>query len=156
MVQQVLDLALNTKTLLYTNWDLGTNLVKTLITWFPYMPTAIEVREHLISIGITYVSGSGNMSSQKVMQMQDVLKIDIYMVLRNLSGATERALVEADRMLIKDKIIQLIHDNQLGITGVKFGKYSRSARSDEVDSVDEKWVLHESVFIQCEWYQTKS
>ena len=120
------------------------------------MPTAIEVREHLISIGITYVSGSGNMSSQKVMQMQDVLKIDIYMVLRNLSGATERALVEADRMLIKDKIIQLIHDNQLGITGVKFGKYSRSARSDEVDSVDEKWVLHESVFIQCEWYQTKS
>ena len=134
------------------NWTLDDELKKTEITWYSYEPTRIEIREKPLSISVTYIGGSGETKCQAVSQIKDQHKIDIYLSLRNLEGNKERLTAESKRMLIKDHIMQIIHDNQLLLTGVKFSKYIRSARSDEVDSEIPQWYLHETLFCQAEWF----
>lgn len=156
MTQQALDLTQSIINTLKDNWNLEDDLEVHKIKWYGYVPTAIEIRENKLSISIVFTEGSGTSTSKAITQMKDILKIDIFLAMRNLEGSAMREKGELERMLMKDKIIQLIHDKQTLISGVKFGKYSRSARSDEVDSLDEKWFLHESIYIQCEWYHTKT
>lgn len=156
MTQQYLDLALSVINVLKDNWNLEDDLDEHKIKWYSYVPTAIEIRENKLSISVVFTEGSGTTTSKAITQMKDILKIDIFLALHNLEGSDRRAKGELERMLIKDKVVQLIHDKQILISGVKFGKYTRSARSDEVDSADEKWFLHETIYIQCEWYQTKT
>lgn len=156
MSQQAVDTALSVKNMLFDNWNLTDKLDKLEIKWYSYIPTSIEIRENKISLSIVFTEGSGKSTSQAISQIKDVLKIDLFIALRNLEGNEKRATGESNRMIIKDKIMQLIHDNQTAISGVKFGQYARSARSDEVDSSDEKWYLHETIYIQAEWYHTKT
>jgi len=156
MSQQAVDLALNIKDLLYDNWELEDQLENTKFKWFSYEPTRIEVREQPMSISIVYQSGTGTPVSKAVSQMADVLKIDIYMAIKNGENEKVRLKSEANRMLVKDQILKIIHDNQTGITGVKFGKYVRGTRNDETENGDKQWFLHEILFIQASWYHTES
>jgi hypothetical protein len=156
MTQQSVDLALNIRDLLYDNWELEDHLEKTKFKWFSYEPTRIEVRELPMSISIVYQSGTGTPISKAVSQMADVLKIDIWMAIKNGENEKVRIISEANRMLVKDQIFKIIHDNQTGITGVKFGKYIRGIRNDETENGDKQWFLHEILFIQASWYHTES
>ena len=156
MSQQAFNLALNIKDLLYDNWTLEDQLEKTKFTWFSYEPTRNEIREKPFVIGVTFQSGQGDPTCKAVSQMKDLIKIDIYVALRNLEGEKTRITAENNRMLVKDMILGIIHDNQTAITGLKFGKYIRSARTDEVESTNEQWYLHEVMFLQGEWYHTSS
>ena len=156
MSQQATDLQVAIKDILFDNWALEDKLEKNKITWFSYKPTTKQFREEKITIAVSFESGTGNPTSKAVSQMQDTHKIDVYMPLPSLEGDTERVQAEANRMTIKDQILKIIHDNQTGISGVKFGKYTRSARNDEVESSEDSWFLHEILFIQAEWYHTES
>lgn len=156
MSQQAVDIALNIKDLLYENWALEDHLEKTKFKWFSYEPTRVEVREQPMSISVVYQSGTGEPKSLSVSQMADVIKIDVYMSIKNGENEKVRLQKEANRMLIKNEILKLIHDNQTSITGVKFGKYTRSTRNDETENGDKQWYLHEILFIQAGWYHTES
>lgn len=153
-MSQVTDLALTIQQFLYNNWSLEDLLENNKITWFSYEPTRIEIREKPLVISVTYQSGTGDPTCKAISQMKDQIKIDIYLWLRNLEGDTTRIQGEANRVTLKNEILKLIHDNQTAISGVKFGKYVRSARSDEVEG--EQWYLHEIIYIQTEWYHTSS
>jgi len=156
MSQQAVNLALNIKDILRNNWTLKDQLEKTKITWFSYLPTRKEIRELPLSIAVTFESGTGNPTSLAVSQMADVIKIDFYLSMRNLEGEKTRLIGESNRMLVKNEILKLIHDNQVTVTGIKFNKYIRSARSDEVDSDDTQWFLHEILFVSANWYHTET
>jgi len=156
MVQQAVNLALNIKNLLYDNWTLEDQLEAESINWYSFEPTRNEIRNKPLSIVVTFQSGIGTTTSKAVEQMQDQHKIDVYMALRNLEGDDPRLQAEANRMKIKDEILRIIHDNQVATSGIKFNKYTRSARNDETESTDEAWYLHEILFIQAEWYHTES
>lgn len=151
---QLTDLALATMTVLFNGWALENQLDKTKIKWYAYEPTRIEIREQPISISVVYQSGTSESTSKAIDQVKDLLKIDVFVSLKNLEGDKARATGEINRMLIKDQIYELIHSNQTAVTGVKFSKVVRTARSDEVDSPIEQWFLHEILFIQAEWYHT--
>lgn len=154
MSQQAFNLASNIKDLLLDNWTLEDQLEKTKFTWFAYEPTRKEIREKPLVVGVTFQSGTGEPTCRAVSQMKDLIKIDVYMSLRNLEGEKTRETAEANRMIVKDMILKIIHDNQTSISGLRFGKYTRSARIDEVESDVEQWYLHEIIFIQAEWYHT--
>ena len=156
MSQQAVNLVKNTLDLLQDNWTLEDQLSKKEITWFPFEPTRKEIREKPLVITGVFLSGTGDPSSKAVYQMTDVLRLDVYISMRNLEGEDTREKSEDNRMLLKDEIIRIIHDNQTAISGVKFGRYQRSARQDEVDSSDEQWYLHEILYIQAEWFQVES
>lgn len=151
---QLTDLSLAVMTILFDNWSLENKLSKNEIKWYSYQPTRTEVREKPISISVEYQSGTSEATSKAIDQVKDLIKIDIFYSLRNLEGEKPRETEEINRMLIKDQIYSIIHTNQTAVTGVKFSKVVRTARSDEVDSQLEQWFLHEILFIQAEWYHT--
>lgn len=154
--QQAVDLALSVNTLLQNNWSLGDELDKKKFEWFSFEPTRTEIREKPLVIAVTFESGTGEPTSLAVSQMKDLLKIDVFLSLRNLEGNKQREKREELRMIVKNEILAIIHDNQTETTGIKFSKYVRSVRSDEVESADDQWYLHEILFIQAGWYHTES
>lgn len=157
MVQQAVNLALNIQDNLKNNWTLKDELATDKFEWHSYEPTRHDITNKKMSIVVVYQSGTGEPKSLAVAQMKDVLKIDIWIALKNESGQKQRLKVEELRMIVKDEILRIIHDDQLTIPGIKFSNYSRSARSDEVEEgVDKEWYLHEILFIQAGWYHTES
>lgn len=156
MVQQAVNLALNIQDHLKDNWSLKDELAKDKFTWWSFEPTRKEVRETSMAIVVAYQSGTGEPKSLAVSQMSDVVKIDIWQSIRNGEGEDERLKSEELRMIIKNEILKIIHDDQIAIPGIKFGNYSRSARSDETEDGDKQWYLHEILFIQASWYHTES
>ena len=156
MTQQALDLASSIKTILFDEWALKNDLSRNNIKWYGYTPTPAQIRNETLSISVTFLEGSAEQNSKAIVNMRDTHKIDFYIFLKNLEGQEEREKGELKRMLVKDQIISIIHDNQTAITGMKFGKYTRSARSDEVDSKDQGWFLHEIIYLSASWYHTES
>lgn len=154
MTQQLTDVALAIKTLIFDNWGLEDNLSKNEIEWFSYKPTSTEIRQKPITISVEYQSGTGSTTCKAVDQIKDLVKIDVWYAMRNLEGAKPREIAESNRILMKDQIVQIIKSNQTSLSGVKFSKTIRSARADEVESDNEQWYLHETLFIQAEWYLT--
>lgn len=156
MTQQAIDLSASIKTLLFDEWALENDLDRNKIKWYGYTPTGAQIRNETVSISVSFLEGSAEQNSKAIINIKDTHKIDVYLFIKNLEGEEERETAELKRMLVKDQILKITHDNQTAITGMKFGKYTRSARSDEIESNDQGWFLHEIVYISASWYHTES
>lgn len=151
MSEQFVNFAQNVKTILYNNWDLEDQLEREKIKWYDYEAPRKIVNENKISIILTNPSNTAIPKSKANTRMQELIKIDVYMKMKDPLGELERQQMETNRQKIIDKIYELIHDNQTGITGLEIVPFGRRLRSDELDE-SAKVFLHDTVYFTGEWF----
>lgn len=154
MSQQVTNFPEAIKTLLYDNWTLKDELVKTKISWASYKVKPNLLTNNPITITVEEVSGVGAAQSPKFTKIDTLFKIDLYMKFKPEEKDEIRIQNENTRALMKDMIMKIIHDNQTGIIGIKIATFGRFLNADEVEQGPT--ILHSTIFIVGQWWHSKS
>lgn len=159
MTNELVNIPENVKTILKTNWDLQDRLDKEKIQWLSYDVKDKQFLNEPFTIIVTNPSGVNpsdkDKNSQKIRYMDDLVKIDVWVKLEAELGDKERLVYETMRTDMVSEIFDIIHDNQTGITGIKFGKFSRWQRLDELNEAG-RLFLHTIIWCNAEWYHTKT
>lgn len=155
MVQQVKNVQNSIKELLKTNWTLADAMDKEKIQWASNILKNTERQQFVYSIEVTRTTGVNTPQSQKITKMYPLFKIDLWINLRDPTGDDDRQVLENNRMVIIDEIYRIIHDNQISVTGLNIATFGKEMTADDLETQGFN-VLHTTLFIEGEYYHTKT
>lgn len=100
-----------------------------------------------IVIEVDNPSATPDQTSQGTTTINDLFKIDIWVKMQDTSdGGRER--YENIRFLLKRLIMDIIHQQQKNITGLRFAQLGVFRKQDE----PENNILHSIIFVEGQWF----
>ena len=104
-----------------------------------------------IVIEISNPAGTADPRTLSLTNIDDLFKLDIWIKYDD-SSREGRIRLHNNRALIKDKILEIIHDNQTAITGLEITTFGRFQELDE----PENNILHSIIFVVGQWHHRQS
>lgn len=104
-----------------------------------------------IVIEISNPAGTADPRTIALTNIDDLFKLDVWIKYDDASREA-RIRMHNNRALIKDKILEIIHDNQTAITGLEIATFGKFQELDE----PENNILHSIIFVVGQWHHRQS
>jgi len=136
---------------LFDNWTIENpaELKKDKIDFvgFSYHPSERFKQGKDIVIEIDNPSGTADTKSLGLARIDDMFKLDFWIKLKD-SSRPGRVQSEKQRVIIKTKIMDIIHANQTAIPGLKISLFDNFLKRDELENN----LIHNIIYLKGEWF----
>lgn len=114
---------------------------------FSYHPDGRFQSGKNIVVEIDNPAGTATPRTLSLTMIDDIFKLDIWIKMTSASRE-DRIRYENNRALIKDEIMQIIHDNQTAVEGLEIATFGRFTKQDELENN----ILHNTIYVTGQWH----
>lgn len=137
--------------LLFKKWDISdpAEIKKDKIDFaaFSYHPDQRFQSGKNIVVEIDNPAGTATPRTLSLTMIDDAFKLDIWIKMQATSRE-DRIRYENHRAIIKDKIMQIIHDNQTSVEGLEIATLGSFNKQDELQN----GILHNTIYMKGQWH----